>query len=345
MIHFGLIGCGRVSESGHVPAFKRVTRVARVSAISDVSEARLKQVGDLLGIDPSRRYREYRELLRAERGRIDAVDLALPHALHRPVLIYAAKAGYAVLTEKPLVVSLKEARAVERALVKYGIPFGIVHNFLWHPASQAAIKLCEDGRLGKVFLHRSEGLGGGFWHSTPSFNSAWRSQVDLGGHGCLLDNGYHNIYAAERIVGSPIVGAYAVAETYNREYTVEDTAVATFTHESGATSVVMVSWGVNAGGARVNEVHGTEGSLSQNHPEMGPMAYYNNRTGRWRKVALPKRRTDGYVEILKAYCRSLEEGRPYMHGIEAAWNQMAILEAAYRSARTGRREQVERYGK
>ena len=344
MVRFGLIGCGRISQGAHVPAFKQLSRIARVSAISDLSEECLETVGDLLGVDPARRYRDYGELLRAEKGRIDVVDLALPHAVHRPVLIDSAKAGYAVLTEKPLVVDLKEARQVARALEKYATHFGIIHNYLWHPTSQAAIKLCREGKLGRVFLHRTEGLGGSFYHSTPSFNYAWRSQGELGGHGCLLDNGYHNIYTAEHLVGSPIVGAYAVAETYNRDYTVEDTAVATFTHENGATTLVMVSWGVNAGGARVMEVHGTKGSLSQNHPDIRPMAYFNNATGRWRSVNLPKRNINGFVEIIKAYCGSLQAGKPYQHGIEAAWNQMAILDAAYCSAKTGRREKVQRYG-
>src|SRR5437016_2355828 len=83
-------------------------------------------------------------------------------------------------------------------------------------------------------------------------------------------------YSAERIIGSPIVGAFARVETYNRDYTVEDTALVLMRHKNGATTSLQVAWSVTGGGQGVNEVHGTLGSISQTKSDVGPIAYFNN---------------------------------------------------------------------
>src|ERR1051325_2098317 len=99
MIRLGIIGCGRIIELGHAPAIKELARSARAVALADVAEANLKQIGEMLKVSPDKRYQDYRELLRRERKNVDVVVLALPHKLHKPILIASAEAGYAILTE------------------------------------------------------------------------------------------------------------------------------------------------------------------------------------------------------------------------------------------------------
>src|SRR5690349_9021512 len=108
MVQIAIIGCGRIVELGHAPGIKEIGHRVKVTAIADVAEANLKQIGDMLAVPHNGRYTDHRLLLRRERKNVDVVVLALPHSLHKPILIETARAGYAILTEKPLTVNLRE---------------------------------------------------------------------------------------------------------------------------------------------------------------------------------------------------------------------------------------------
>ena len=344
MIEIAIVGCGRIVEEAHVPALRGLAGRVAVRALADPSRARVDAVGAALGVPPERRYADYRELLARHAGALAAVDLALPHALHRQALLDVAQAGVGILTEKPLTVRLTEAREVVDRIAAARVPFGIIHNYQHAPRARAMIEAVRAGALGRVFLHRTEGLSGGYWPGTPGYHSAWRSEADKGGRGCLLDNGYHQIYVAEMLVGSPVVEVYARVERFARDYTVEDTALALLAHASGAVTSLQVAWSVAAGGAWVSEVHGTRGSLSLTRPEVGPVAFFDNATGAWTPlpVASAAAGETEFGRVFGQFFERLDAGAPYPDGLAAAWNMMAILEAAYRSARTGRAEPVER---
>ena len=200
MVRIGIVGCGRVVDVGHVPGLKEIPTLAKVTAIADVAEANLKQIGDKLKVPVSARYGDYRDLLRAERKNVDVIVLALPHKLHKPILIETARAGYAILTEKPLTVDLQEAKDVFRVLQKQKTYFGIIHNYWRSSPMLTIVGAVRAGKVGEPFLYRTEGLGGSYWAGVKSFRSSWRSEAKIGGRGCLLDNGYHQIYSAERVV-------------------------------------------------------------------------------------------------------------------------------------------------
>jgi predicted dehydrogenase len=343
MIRLAIIGCGRIVSQGHAAGLKEVRAHCRTVALADVAPPNLELVGEMLGVPSSHWYTDHRELLRRERGRVDVVVLALPHKLHKPILMDTAKAGFAILTEKPLTVDLPEARAVFRVLRKGKTFFGIVHNYWRAPHMLAIVKAVRDGKIGEPFLYRTEGIGGSYWPGAKTYRSSWRSEAKIGGRGCLLDNGYHQIYSAERIVGSPIVSACARVERYNRDYTVEDTALALLRHRNGATTSLLVGWSVSGGGQGVMEVHGTRGSISQTRKEIEGTAYYNNKSAKWVPLKPVKTRLSPYGAIYADFVRAFESGKRYVDAHAAAWNNMAILEACYRSAKTRREEKVERW--
>lgn len=343
MVKIALIGCGRIVDCGHAPGIEQLGGQVKVTAIADVAAPNLAQTGDRLRVPADKRYTDYRALLRRERANVDVVALALPHKLHKPILIETARAGYAILTEKPLTVDLAEARAVFAALRKYKTFFGIIHNYWRSGRMLTIVNAVKAGKVGEVFLYRTEGLGGSYWAGTKGYRSSWRSEAKIGGRGCLLDNGYHQVYSAERVVRSPVIGAFARVERYNRDYTVEDTALVLLRHKNGATTSLQVAWSVTGSGQGVNEIHGTRGSLSQTRPDIQGLAHFDNRTKQWKPVPDAKPKLDAYAQIYGEFCRAFQAGKPYVDSHAAAWNNMAILEAAYRSAKSRREEKVERY--
>lgn len=346
MLNIGVIGCGRWFELHHVPALQKLgdRRIAKVVALADFSESRLAVIGKSLNVAPDRCYCNYKDLLRAEKGKIDFLDLALPHHLHKPAIVDAARAGYAILTEKPLCINLKEARSILKVIEEKKAYFGIIHNYQFSPEAQALVAAVGKGKIGKGFLYRVEHLLDAYWPGVSEYQSDWRSRSDKGGGGCLLDNGYHYIYMAEKYMQSPIVKVFAQVARYSRaEYSVEDTAIALLFHQNGATTSLQVAWSISSGAVDVEEIYGTKGTISLNHPDLGPLSLYLNETAKWKplKTRPPVRRS--YETLLEKFITALIAGEPYQDSIVAAWNNMAVIEAAYKSAALRREITVERW--
>src|SRR5918994_1124660 len=114
-IRLGMIGCGSIASKRHLPGLANLKRAGldsfEVAAVCDGVEANLSAaagyVREHLGGDPLT-YRTWEDLVTD--GKVDAVDICLPHGLHHVVGVACLQAGVDVLIEKPPAVSLKTAR-------------------------------------------------------------------------------------------------------------------------------------------------------------------------------------------------------------------------------------------
>ncbi|MGQ9630057.1 MAG: Gfo/Idh/MocA family protein [bacterium] len=327
----GIIGCGRIVEVGHSKALKALADEVEVVALADPSEERLKTIGNDLGVDAKNRFKDYKDMLR--KVRLDFVDIALPHFLHVEAIEEAARAKVNIISEKPLATNLEEVERIEEAIERNGVQLGVLHNYIYIPQYRRAIELIEEGAIGKPFLIRSEGLGGGHWPGTPSYDPDWRTKRTKSGGGCLLDNGYHNVYLARAMMRSPVKYVYAQIGTFVQPIDVDDLAVVLFKHENGGTSSIQVGWAVKGGGARVNEVHGTKGSISFDKKE-NPLALYDNERGGWEYPQVCGDE-NSFTGIMGDILRAVRGGKPVPAGVQEARKNLEIVMAAYESARRG----------
>ena len=88
------------------------------------------------------------------RADIDAVDISLPNHMHASAAIAAAEAGKIVMCEKPLAITIEDARAMARA-AKQGADDGLVTTTGASPPIAFARQLIDDGRLGPVFHYNA----------------------------------------------------------------------------------------------------------------------------------------------------------------------------------------------
>jgi len=337
LFKLGLIGCGRVVETGHTPALKRLAEdgLVEVAALSDPAQERRKTIGDALSVPENSRYENHTQMLESET--LDFVDIALPHFLHQKVTIDCAKAGVNIISEKPLATNLAEADNIIKACDEAGVILAVLHNYRYNPAMRKALELAHAGEIGEVFLVRYEGLGGSHWHGTPSYDPDWRTKKARAGGGCLIDNAYHNIYIAREFMASAIVSVYAQIETYTRPIDVDDTALVLFRHENRGTTSIQVSWGVSAGGRGVREIHGKEGSIIFGR-EGNPLGLYKNSTGEWTYPQPQAEYENSFAGIMADILEAARSGGPVpTDGLEARKNLEAVM-AAYESA--GRKEVV-----
>ncbi|MEM2998586.1 MAG: Gfo/Idh/MocA family oxidoreductase, partial [Thermoproteota archaeon] len=117
LIRVGVIGCG-VMGRYHARVYSELPGV-RLVATADVVEKNARVAAREFGAE--KWYTDYNDLL--ARPDIDAVSIAVPDHLHREPTIAAAKAGKAVLLEKPIATTLRDADAIVNAVRKAGITF------------------------------------------------------------------------------------------------------------------------------------------------------------------------------------------------------------------------------
>ena len=139
---------------------------------------------------------DYKDLIR--RDDIDIIDIATPSNFHAEVAIAAAEAKKHVFCEKPLALSLADARVMIAAVEANGVKNQVGFNYRFLPAIRLARKMIDSGRIGKIFHFRGVYLQD--WIIDPSFPLVWRLDKDVAGSGSLGDLGAHVIDLARYLV-------------------------------------------------------------------------------------------------------------------------------------------------
>ncbi len=329
MINVGIVGCGRIIEEGHAPAFAKLTDRFRVVAVADTSAARRDLIADRFGVPPGRRYSDWQELLALTD--VDLVDMALPHFLHLPSLRAAAAAGKAVLMEKPMATSLDEADAIMAAVADSGQPACIIHNYLWRPEVQRGLELIRAGAIGRPHLYRSEGFSPAHYPGATGYDPDWRTKSARGGGGVIIDNAYHYCYMSEALLDSPVAAVYAGYGNYVHDIDVEDLGLVQLRHANGTHSLIAQGW--TGSGQAVSEVHGSEGVLT--FPRFRERRITIQRGGESETIDVEGEIHFGFEGIFSEYADALERGTPPPVEFSAGYHNLQIVMAAYESGRSG----------
>ena len=173
-IGIGLIGCGQVAETWHLPALKSL-KIADVKAVADVHEERVNKVADQF--DVSGRYSDYGALLNDPS--VDVVGVCVPPHLHVEVALAVLRAGKHALIEKPLALTLEECDRL--MVVAAGLPslkVAVGFNLRWHRLVRQARDILSQGSLGDIHLVRST-----FASNVGRLGAGddWKWSLELGG--------------------------------------------------------------------------------------------------------------------------------------------------------------------
>ena len=133
-----------------------------VVALCDVDEKNLRAAAEK--VKDARLYRDWRELLEKERGKIDSVHVSTPDHMHAPITLAALRAGLHVYCQKPLTRTVNEARAVARVAreAKRVTQMGIQNHS--NAAYDAALQLFRARHIGRVHeVHVWTDRPAGWW--------------------------------------------------------------------------------------------------------------------------------------------------------------------------------------
>lgn len=133
---------------------------------------------------------------------IDAVELLVPHFLHKKFTIKALEAGKHVSVQKPMANSIAECKQMVSSAKKTGMKLRVFENFRFYPPYILAKKLIDEGKLGRVSNIRIKlGTSGGGWE-VPMEAWMWRlDEEQCGGGPICWDDGYHKWSIARWYLG------------------------------------------------------------------------------------------------------------------------------------------------
>lgn len=187
---WGVLGVANIAVVKVIPAMQRGER-SEIAAIASRNLAKAQQAAAKLGIPKA--YGSYEELLADPE--IDAIYNPLPNHLHVPWSIKAAEAGKHVLCEKPIGLSADEAKQLRDARDRTGVKIGEAFMVRTHPQWLKALEWVRAGRIGDLRSIM------GFFSYFLLDPANVRNVFDWGGGG-VMDIGCYPIFTSRFIFGS-----------------------------------------------------------------------------------------------------------------------------------------------
>jgi len=278
----------------------------------------------------------------------DVVVVALPNHLHEEAVKAVAAAGKAVLCTKPLGRNAAEAKRMLDAVEAAGVFGGYLEDLCYTPKTLKAIRSVQAGQIGDVTWVRSR-------ETHPGPHSAWFWDGRLTGGGAIIDLGCHCVEISRNFVGkgNRPVAVMCHTDTLVHPIDDEDNAIALIRFESGAVGQFEVSWTFRGGMDLRDEVAGTDGTIWINHflrtgfemfsasETAGYVAEKAETTGGWLFPVGDEVSELGYVDMFTDMFTAMEEGRAPQETLYDGYVVNAVMDAAYRSARSGAWETVD----
>ncbi len=335
-IRYAVVGLGYISQAAMLPAFAGARKNSEIAALVSGDRAKLEALGAKYRVKSLWDYGRYDDLLRS--GRIDAAYIGLPNSLHRDFATRAAERGIHVLCEKPLTISSADGEALVEAAHRGGAHLMTAYRLHFEPANLAAIEAVRAGRIGAPRYMKAE-------FSLQVKEGNIRTKRDLGG-GPVLDLGIYCINAARQIFGAEPLSAYAEAARPGdpRFGEIEEMAAVTLRFPGERIAQFAASFGMHE--ASQFQVWGTEGSirLERAFEMSGAKRLVVQSGARPRPVNRRFGNRDQFAPLLLEFSAAIRQRRPpFPDGAEGVAD-IRVIEAVYRSIRSGAPAAVEKGG-
>ena len=269
------------------------------------------------GVDPSRAFDSFEKLLDDEKRRpveerVDFVTVATPNWLHFPMAKAVLEAGFHVMCDKPVTISVAQAEQLVSLVEQTGSVFGLTHNYTGYPLVRQAREMIACGELGQVTAVRVSYIQGwmrGLRPGDTPARGAWKDDPQKNGPAATMgDIGTHAFNLACYMTGLEPVEVSATLRTFSPGRQLDDYGHALVRFSSDALCMITVSQVTHG---RLNdlriEIDGETASLAwqQERPETLTLSRFGEPTQiLHRHPSAPYTNTSG-----RAACR-LPAGHP-----------------------------------
>ena len=329
-VRYAVVGQGYIAQAAVLPAFAHARTNSELVALISGDATKRRELGRRYGV-ATYGYDEYDALLAS--GAVDAVYIALPNDMHRDFTVRAARRGVHVLCEKPLAVSEAECRAMIAACERHGVKLMTAYRLHFEQATLQAIDEVKAGLIGEPHL----------FNSTFTMNVADAGNIRLQdpakGGGTFYDIGIYCINAARKLFRAEPTEVFAMATRPGKgEAEASATAMLRFPGERLATFCVSFA----SGKTSEYRIVGARGALRADpaYELASALALHVTRDGKERTLRFAKR--DQFAPELLHFSDCIVSGKDPEPGGEEGLADVRVIQALYRSVRTGRAVRLER---
>ena len=275
-VRIGMVGGGPGGGIGetHRIAMRMDNKCDLVAGAFSREYAKSVAIAEELRIAPERIYRNYKEMADAESAREDKTELVCivtPTDSHFQIVKTFLEKGFHVVCDKPLCVSLDEARQLEVLANQGGLILCLTHNYAGYAMVRQAAKMIRAGNLGEikvVHVEHASGWAAKLQEDEKQKRPSWRLEAGSAETSLLLDLGTHAHHLARFITGLEVT---EVAGELNRivpDRAINDSGQAMLHFENGARGSIWISMAAvgNEQGIRIR-VYGDKGSLEWFHED------------------------------------------------------------------------------
>jgi len=336
-VRVGVIGAGAIGPA-HINGFRQASG-AELTAVCDVDKARAEAAAAEFAV--SHVYTDYRKMLAD--GVVDAVSVCTPNNTHMRITIDALAAGKHVLCEKPLAMNGRQARRMVEAARRARRILMTGQCMRYAGDTQFLKRLIEAGRLGEIYYARAVML------RRAGIPKGWFQDRKQSGGGPIVDLAVHVLDLMWWVMGMPRP-ATAFGATFDHlgssgqgtgdwgvssgagEFSVEDLGVALVRFADGRAVGVEVSWATHTEDMFGLRFFGTKGG-AQLFPRL---VLYETQEGANIDLTPHVSKVDGYAGETKHFVSCVLQGRQPISPGSQAVVVMDMLDAIYKSAKTGR---------
>jgi len=323
-VKWGVLGCAAFAKSTAIPAMLRANNV-ELTGIASRSKEKAAAFAQEFGF--KRSYSSYEELLADPE--IEAVYNPLPNGMHPEWTVKAAQAGKHSLVEKPFATSAAEAQEVAEVVAKHNVK--VMEAFMWrfHPMHLRVRQLIRDEEIGPVRFVRTA-----FTFMIQRATNV-RLDADLAGGG-LMDVGCYCVSEARFLFDAEPLRVYARAD-YDPEYKVDMLACGVLEFEHGRATF---DTGFELPFRCDYEVVGSKGRILCPNAILpaDAAAIVIDRNGEQTRETFPG--VNQWTLEFEHLSESIAEGTPLAYDPSDAVAQLKVLDAIYRSTRSGLSEAV-----
>ena len=326
-LRWGIAGFGWVARDFAAPAIAGSSNGV-LAAIYDISEKSRQQAASLL---PNASLHSVLDSFLAE---IDAVYVATPNHAHRQIVEEAACAGVAVLCEKPMAVTLEDAKAMVTACARANVLYATAFDQRFHPAHLHAASMIHHGALGRVFAVR---IAYCCWLDSKFQDDNWRIDHTRAGGGALMDLAPHGLDLASFLLAERLTDIASLAQTRVQDYAVEDGAMIIARSTSGVLVQLHVAYNCpEVFPRRRLEVLGTRAQLvaydTMGQTAGGTLTMTDAATGASLDVTVPGAGRSPFLNQMEAFADACLANAAFPHQPSQDLQIMALVEQAQRQA-------------
>ncbi len=235
-LRYALIGCGRIAPNHIAAALHNADSLEIVAVCDPVPEHREAVLAPIPEGERQAiaRYADYRQMLLEAKPEL--VAIATESGKHAAIGLACIAAGCHLMIEKPLALSLKDARALIAAAQEKGVKLCACHQNRFNKSIQKIRSAVEEKRFGKM-LHGAAHVR---WNRGPDYyvHAPWRGTWAQDG-GALMNQCIHNIDLLRWMMGDDVTEVMAYTDNLEHEYIeAEDLGMALVKFANGAYGLI-----------------------------------------------------------------------------------------------------------